>query len=59
MHTITDTYTAFTHDYGDIAAVVDIRIRNWMAVLEDHTFCRLFIALLLKIYSKLGQPEDF
>ena len=25
-------------------AVVEIRIRNWLAFFEDGTFCRLFIA---------------
>ena len=39
-------------------AVVKIRIRNWSAVFEGQDFCRLFIALLLKLYSKLGQLEQ-
>ena len=36
-------------------SVVEISIRNWSAVFfEDRTFCRLLIAVPLKMYSKMN-----
>ena len=33
--------------------VVEIRVRNWLAVFpENQTFCRLLIAVPLKMYSR-------
>ena len=40
-----------------VTTVVEIRVRKWSTVFEDRTFCRLLIAVTLKMYSKFGQPN--
>ena len=37
------------------SAVVEIRVRNWSAVFEDRTFCRLLIAIPLKMLKLVGK----
>ena len=38
-------------------AVVEIRARNWLAFFEGRAFCRLLIAVPLKMYIKFDQPK--
>ena len=41
------------------AVVVEITIRNWLAVFEDKIFYRLLIAVPLKMYRKFEKPNEF
>jgi len=38
-------------------AMVEIKVRNLSAIFEDRAFCRLLIAIPLKMHSKIGQPK--
>jgi len=47
-------YSALT---WSLISVVEIRIRNWLPFFKIGAFCRLLIAIPLKMYSKIGQPR--
>jgi len=40
-------------------SLVEIRVRNWSVIFLKiyRTFCRLLIAIPLKMYSKISQPK--
>ena len=46
--------TVQINNIATMYSVLGIRIKNLSAVFEDRTFCRLLIAIPLKMYRKFG-----
>ena len=53
----TQIVTGFQREFYGTVSMLEIRIRNWLAVLENRIFYRLLITVLLKMYRKYGQPK--